>query len=268
MNTIPDPAAAAEQRLLEALAERYAGAGFTAWSAAADIPGELWAAAGVARPGAGWCGSWLRARKGQAHGFDLTGEPDRAGVNRWRLRGMGRPPRAAGFDPGSRQLSAPAGLAVSRPGCPVAAAEDALLLISSGRVDMARRVLEALPALLTGAERERLLAENDGLRARLERAETALAQRRDLEVRLARTARELSDLKATLGVARKAAAKPLAKPHERLAAALATGRVTAERVAGLLKVEPRHALEIASGRVSLSSTYWRRVLVLLEGEAR
>ena len=88
------PAGPAERRLLEALAERYAGAGFTAWSAAADIPGELWAAAGVARPGAGWCGSWLRARKGQAHGFELTGEPDRDGVNRWRLRRMGRSPAA------------------------------------------------------------------------------------------------------------------------------------------------------------------------------
>jgi hypothetical protein len=89
MTPAPDSAGDAEQRLLAALAERYGSAGFTAWSAAADIPRELWLAAGVARPDAGWCGCWLRARKGQAHGFELTGEPDRDGVNRWRLRGMG-----------------------------------------------------------------------------------------------------------------------------------------------------------------------------------
>jgi hypothetical protein len=154
-----------------------------------------------------------------------------------------------------------------RHACPVRAAEDALLLLATGRVDMARVVLEGLPALLTRSERERLLAENEELRGRLARAEAALAQRRDMQARLARTARELADLKASLGVARKAAAKRLAKPHERLAAALADGKVTAQRVAAVLKAEPRHVYEVATGKVGLSPTYWRRVLTLLETEA-
>ena len=51
--------------------------------------------------------------------------------------------------------------------CPVAAVEDALLLLDSGRPGMARRVLETLPELLLRAERERLLAENEELRGRI-----------------------------------------------------------------------------------------------------
>ena len=80
-------------------------------------------------------------------------------------------------------------------------------------------------------------------------------------------AAELADLKASLGVARKAAAKRLAKPHERLAAALADGKVTAQRVAAVLKVEPRHAYEIASGRVRLAPSAWKRVMAELEVDA-
>ena len=155
----------------------------------------------------------------------------------------------------------------ARHACPVAAVEDALLLIRTGRVDMARRVLEALPELLTRAERARLQAENEDLRGRVASLEAALAQRRDLEARLARARRELADLKAVLAVARQAAAKPLAKPHERLATALADGRVTAQRVAAVLKVEPRHAYEIASGRVRLAPSAWKRVMAELEVDA-
>jgi plasmid maintenance system antidote protein VapI len=69
-------------------------------------------------------------------------------------------------------------------------------------------------------------------------------------------------------VARQVPAKPLAKRHEILATALANGAVTAQRVATLLRVDPAHVYEIAAGRVSLSSTYWRRVLPLLETETR
>ena len=125
------------------------------------------------------------------------------------------------------------------PHCPSRAAEDALLLLATGRTSMARRVLEALPRLLLEAERERLLAENEELRSRIDRLETLLAQRRALEERLASTARELADLKATLTVARRTPAKPLAKPHERLAAALASGRVRAGQVAELSIEEDR-----------------------------
>ena len=151
-----------------------------------------------------------------------------------------------------------------RHGCPVAAVEDALLLLATGRADMAKAVLEALPELLTRAERERLLAENEELRGRVGRAEAALARSRDMQARLAHARRELADLKATLGIARKAAAKPLAKPHERLATALADGKVTAQRVAEVLKAEPRHVYEIASGRVGLAPSAWRRVMAGLE----
>lgn len=166
--------------------------------------------------------------------------------------------------------SAPPAPAAQHPrprACPVAAAEDALLLLATGRPDMARVVLEGLPALLTRAERERLMAENEELRSRIERLETLLAQRRALEERLARTARELADLKATLTVARRTPSKPRAKPHQALAAALADGRVTAQRVAELLKGDPRHAYEVASGRVGLAPSAWKRVLALLETEA-
>jgi hypothetical protein len=134
---------------------------------------------------------------------------------------------------------------------------EALLLLGAGRVDMAKVVLEALPKLL-------LSAENQRLRDRVDWLEDPLAERRALQGHLAR---ELADVRATLGVARKAAAKPLAKPHERLAVALASGAVTAEQVAQLLKIEPGHAFEIASGRVGLSRGRWRRLLTELEVDA-
>jgi len=69
--------------------------------------------------------------------------------------------------------------------CPAAAVQDALLLLDSGRPGMARRVLEALPALLARAELERLLAENRQLRDHVASLEAGLAQRQDLQARLA-----------------------------------------------------------------------------------
>jgi len=147
-----------------------------------------------------------------------------------------------------------------RHACPVAAAEDALLLLASGRVAMAQVVVATLPRLI-------LLAENEQLRRRLAELKDALAERRALQGQIARLACDLADVRATLGVARKAAAKPLAKPHERLATALADGRVTAQRVAAVLKVEPRHAYEIASGRVRLAPSAWKRVMAELEVDA-
>jgi hypothetical protein len=146
--------------------------------------------------------------------------------------------------------------------CPTRAAEDALLLLATGRTDMARAVLEGLPALVrealvsAAAERARATADAELVRLRVEAC--------DLEARLARARRELADLKASLGVARKAAAKPLAKPHERLATALADGRTTAERVAELLKAEPRHVYEVASGRVRLAPLAWKKLFAELE----
>jgi hypothetical protein len=136
---------------------------------------------------------------------------------------------------------------------------EALLLLGTGRTDMARVVLEALLKLL-------LSAENQRLRDRVDWLEDALAERRALQGHLART---LADVRATLGVARKAAAKPLAnkplaKPHERLAVALASGRVTAQRVAAVLRVDPAYVFKVASGRTQLAPTAWKKVFAELE----
>ena len=46
----------AQQTLLAALARHYGADPFSARDAAAAIPGDLWQAAGVARPDAGSCG--------------------------------------------------------------------------------------------------------------------------------------------------------------------------------------------------------------------
>jgi len=148
--------------------------------------------------------------------------------------------------------------------CPAAAVQDALLLLDSGRPGMARRVLEALPEMLMRAERERLLAENRQLRDHVASLEAGLAQRQDLQARLARLARELADLKGTLAVARQVPAKPLAKRHEILATALANGAVTAQRVATLLRVDPAHVFEIASGRIGLAPPSWKKLFSELE----
>jgi hypothetical protein len=144
-----------------------------------------------------------------------------------------------------------------RHACPVAAAEDALLLLASGRVAMAQVVVATLPRLI-------LLAENEQLRRRLAELKDALAERRALQGQIARLACDLADVRATLGVARKAAAKPLAKPHERLAAALADGRVTVQRVAAVLRVDDPHVFELAAGRVGLASSAWKKVFSELE----
>jgi hypothetical protein len=94
--TTSAPAGDAEQRLLEALSERYGSGEFSARVAATDIPGILWQAAGVARPDASSCGRWLRSHRSAT----LVGKPDRTGVVRWRLRGAAAPV-AARQAPGS-----------------------------------------------------------------------------------------------------------------------------------------------------------------------
>jgi hypothetical protein len=55
-----------------------------------------------------------------------------------------------------------------------------------------------------------------------------------------------------------------AKSHQLLAAALAEGRITVERVAELLRVGPREVEQIAAGRVGLARSAWRRLLGELE----
>ena len=80
------PAGDAEQLLLAALAEHYGPAEFSARAAAADLDAAFWAAVGVARPDAGSCGRWLRARKGVVAGYVLANRKNRDGVSLWRLR--------------------------------------------------------------------------------------------------------------------------------------------------------------------------------------
>jgi multidrug resistance efflux pump len=116
--------------------------------------------------------------------------------------------------------------------------------------------------------------------ARLARAEAEVARReaegRDLDARLARTRRELAAAEAALSRRRRdlerepimTVARGRPKPHEVLSRALASGAVTPERVAAVLRVEPRHVAEVAAGRVGLGPATWRRVLAALDREGR
>jgi hypothetical protein len=173
---------------------------------------------------------------------------------------------------------------------PARAAEDALTLLRTGRTAMALTVLEPLPDLLREAlgfaAAERRRAEGAGaraadaeLRARAADARLAVAtaglarlraEGRDLERRAARLRLELRDLDAAIARRRRALERPdrppaeprprAPKPHELLAEALASGRVTAERVAGLLRVGPADVAPIAAGRVGLPGSAWKRLL--------
>ena len=78
----------------------------------------------------------------------------------------------------------------ARHACPVAAVEDALLLIRTGRPGMAERVLAALPGLLLAAENERLLAENERLRGHA----ASLVLNEQLHSRVASLERALAEL--------------------------------------------------------------------------
>jgi hypothetical protein len=80
------PAGSPEQQLLEALARHYAGAEFSARSAAVDLDPLLWVAAGVARPDPAAVGRWLRVRKGVVAGYLLGNRKNRDGVALWRVR--------------------------------------------------------------------------------------------------------------------------------------------------------------------------------------
>jgi septal ring factor EnvC (AmiA/AmiB activator) len=179
---------------------------------------------------------------------------------------------------------------------PARAAHDALLLLATGRTDMARVALERLPALIADAlaaangraealadadrKLEGVVAMCDRAGARLARAEAEVARReaeaRDLDARLARTRRELAAAEADLSRRRRdlerepimTVARGRPKPHEVLSRALASGAVTPERVAALLRVEPRHVAEVAAGRVGLGPATWRRVLAALDREGR
>jgi hypothetical protein len=114
---------------------------------------------------------------------------------------------------------------------------DATLLLDRGKVGMAARLLEGLPAALVAAVEA---AHAKGLQ------EGRMGTRKPV---------------------RKPAISAVISPsrsHRALARALAEGRLTVERVAELLRVGPREVEQIAAGKVGLSKSAWRRLLGELE----
>ena len=73
------------------------------------------------------------------------------------------------------------------PACPLQVAQDAVLLLRTGRADMVLVVVETLPLLL-------LSAENVRLKARVAELEVTLAERRDLLGRLAALTPDTAEL--------------------------------------------------------------------------
>jgi hypothetical protein len=124
-----------------------------------------------------------------------------------------------------------------RCGCPLCIMADATLLLDRGKVEMAVRVLEGLPAAMVAAvEAAHLKGLEEG------RMGTRKPVRKPAP----------------------ASAPSLTRSHLALAAALAEGRLTVERVAELLKVGPREVEQIAAGKVGLARSAWRRLLGELE----
>jgi hypothetical protein len=116
-------------------------------------------------------------------------------------------------------------------------------LLRTGRADLALGLLERLPATIEAE-----------LRAALSEAEAAhQAALREAHTRTAELRREVERLRREL-------ARPVHQNPRMLAAALADGRTTLERVAELLKIRPADVTRIAEGRVGLSSAAWQRVL--------
>jgi hypothetical protein len=181
---------------------------------------------------------------------------------------------------------------------PAEAAADALLLLVSGRVSMAKTLLEPLPAAIRTAleaerqgtadeleQRRKAAARNLAVVQRaLAEAEAALAnvkaetrrleaQDRDLRARIERRRQELAGLAEAVTARKRDLARrreprpapvpPASKPYQLLAAALAEGRVTAERVAELLKLRVDDVLPIAAGRVGLGKSTCRQLLAEL-----
>jgi hypothetical protein len=121
--------------------------------------------------------------------------------------------------------------------------ENVVTLLRTGRADLALGVLERLPARIE-EERQAALAVAEAVH----RVALAEAHARTAELR-----REVERLNREL-------ARPPHKNPRQLAAALADGRTTPERVAELLKIRPADVTPIAEGRVGLSAGQWQRVL--------
>jgi hypothetical protein len=124
-----------------------------------------------------------------------------------------------------------------RCGCPLCIMADATLLLDRGKVGMAARVLEGLPAAITAA---------------IETAHLKGLQEGRMGTR--KPARKATS----------ASAPSPARSHQALAKALAEGRLTIERVAEMLRVGTREVEQIAAGKVGLSKSAWQRLLRGLE----
>lgn len=163
--------------------------------------------------------------------------------------------------------------ACADPDCLPCRIEAAILLLRSGRAREALAALAPVPDLVRGA----LAA------ARLEgaasgRAEASAALVAEARAELALVRAQVAAVRATAtGEARRVEAdaeedapgwepgpsRPLA--HVGLAAAMAEGRVTAVRVAEILKVRVADVPAIASGRVGLGSGAWCKVMAEVGG---
>jgi hypothetical protein len=121
--------------------------------------------------------------------------------------------------------------------CPLCITMDAITLLDRGKVGMAARVLEGLPAAIAAAvEGAHLKGLQEGRMGTRKPARKATS----------------------------ASAPSLTRSHQALAAALAEGRLTVERAAELLKVGTREVEQIAAGKVGLSKSAWQRLLRGLE----
>jgi hypothetical protein len=121
-------------------------------------------------------------------------------------------------------------------------------LLRTGRAHEALQLLDRLPASIEEERRAAVAAAEAAHRVALAEAQAHVTElRREVQ----RLTRELSQPKH-------------ANPRQ-LAAALADGRTTPERVAELLKVKPADVARIAEGRVGLSSAAWQRVLAAAAG---
>jgi hypothetical protein len=101
------------------------------------------------------------------------------------------------------------------------------------------------------ADKARLEAEFGSRRREVAKLDAEIAKRRRALERLERPAERCTEPRPP-------------KPHQVLAAALAGGRITAERVAEAL-ARPEDVAQIAAGRVGLAETAWKRLLREIAG---
>jgi chromosome segregation ATPase len=170
--------------------------------------------------------------------------------------------------------------------CPTCRAQSAILLLETGRTAAAMTVLRSIPAApehqcarlaQLEADARELEVQLTARRLDVERLQGRVAERRQelagldhaitqrqrvverLDRDIASRQRELARIEGDLDRLKPPRQGQL-RPYQQLAEALATGRITAGRVAEMLKVEVADVVPIAAGRVTLASTAWCRLL--------